>query len=277
MKKFILLSVIAVLSACGGDTPQEAGNNSGGNQPQEFETIVAGGTTISVDVLQATAPFLEERGFILETIEFDDFNLPNMALADGDLDVNFFQHRPFLDNFNYVHGTDLVTVLGVYFVPLRLYAGQSYDLNNIPYGATIVVPDDLTNEARAMLLLESLDLIELEPGHGLSTTSAHITYNPHGLQITPMAANIIAGVLPDVDFGIINGIFALNAGVAYRAVEGAGERPGSQEAITFTNYVVVRAGDENLPSVQALVEAMQQDSVREFIYSEFEGTVIPLF
>lgn len=273
MKKIFSLSILVstlLLVACGG-------GNLINNETNNLEIIRIGGTAAPVDVLTETVPFLEELGFTLEIYEFDDFNLPNIALADGSIDINFFQHQPFLHNFNDVHGTDLVPVFGVYFVPLRVYEGQSYDINNIIPGATMLIPDDLTNEARALLLLQSINLIELEDGHGLSTTTNHIVSNPYEIIIMPTSAELIPSLLPDVDFAVINGNFAHLAGITYRAIDGAGEEPGTEAAITFTNYIVVRSGDENLPSVNALIEVLQREEIRQFIYNTFEGSIVPVF
>jgi len=266
MKKlFVLvfvLTAVLVLAACGGS-----------------EVVRIGATAVPhSEIMAQIVPILEEAGFEVEIVVFDDFILPNNALAAGDIDINFFQHVPFLNNFNYNHGTELVPVFGVHFEPLRLYAGRLDSLTDIPSGAVIAIPDDPTNEARALLLLESLGLIGIEPGLGL-TANAHsgIAYNPFNLDIQTHTAQILPHALPDVDFAIINGNIALEGGVFDRAIEGAGEEVDSPAAQTFTNYVVVRAGEENEPAVRALIDALNTQAIRDFIYQQYLGRIVPTF
>jgi len=270
MKKYrgillIALILVAVLSlsACSEDP----------------DVIRIGATAVPhSEILAQVVPVLEAQGFEVEIVVFDDFILPNNALSAGDIDINFFQHVPFLNNFNQNHGTDLVPVFGVHFEPLRLYAGRLDSLTNIPNGSTIAIPDDPTNEARALLLLESLGLITLQPGLGLgASANTGIAENPYNLDIQTHTAQILPHVLPDVDFAIINGNIALEGGVFDRAIAGAGEEPDSPAAQQFTNFVVVRNGDENSEVVLALIAALNTEATREFILNQYLGRVIPTF
>ena len=261
----VVLLAMALFGACGGDTDGEI-------------QVLVGATAIPhAEILAQVAPVLYEQGIHITIVEFDDFIQPNIALAAGDIDINYFQHLPFLNNFNENHDTDLVPVFGVHFEPLRLYAGRLSSLEEITSGTSIAIPDDPTNEARALQLLEYLGLIRLPADAGLAVSSADITYNPHDLQITPIAANLLAQSLPDVDFAVINANFALLGGVIDLAIEGAGEAVDSPAAIQFTNYVVVRAGDEDNEVVQALVAALNTDAIRDFISNEYRGRVVPTF
>ena len=275
--KLFALGIIAAISltalaACGNNgTP-----TAGGTVANEVLTI--GATSVPhAYILRQAAPILLEEGIELRIIEFDDFILPNLALRDGDLDANFFQHRPFLSRFNDDHNTNLVPIFGVHFEPLRVYAGRLYSLENIPEGSTIAIPDDPSNEARALQLLEYLGLITLQPGLGLTATSTNIADNPHNLNITPIDAPLLARTLPDVEFAVINGNFAMQGGVFYRQIAGAAEADESEAAINFTNFVVVRAEDEGNEAVQALVRAINSDVVRQFINDEFLGRIVPQF
>ena len=267
MKKLFLATAIIlglfIFAACGGND----------------DSVITIGATASphAEILAYVAPLLEERGFTLDIVIFDDFVTPNIALRDGDIDINYFQHVPFLNNFNTNHGTNLVPVFGVHFEPLRVYAGRLDSLENIPSGATIAIPDDPTNEARALQLLEYLGLIRLTPGLGLSATAADVVYNPHNLEITPLEAPGLPRFLPDKDFAVINGNFALSGGVIDRAIDGAGEAPDSPAALQFTNFLVTRAGYEDSPGLAALIEVLNTQAIRDFIERQYLGRVVPTF
>ena len=266
----LALSLAIALTACGG--------GGSGAATDENRTIVVGATsTPHAEVLEQILPVMAEKGFTLEIVEFDDFVQPNMALDAGDIDANYFQHAPYLHNFNENHGTDLVPVFGVHFEPLKVYAGRLDTLEDIPQGAVIAIPDDPTNEARALGLLEYLGLIGLDPAIGTSGTADDIIDNPHGLIIRPIAADLLPRTLPDVDFAVINGNFALLGGVLDRAIEGAEEGVDSPAAQQFTNVIAVRAGDEEDVRILALIEALGTQDVRDFMYEQYLGRVVPVF
>ena len=266
IKPVLIVLGLAVMAACGNGTGSEE------------NVLVVGATHVPhSEILTQAAPILYELGYTLRIVTFDDFSLPNMALDSGDVDANFFQHIPFLESFNYNHGTNLVPVFGVHFEPLRLYAGRLSTLENLPSGASIAIPNDPTNEARALQLLEYLGLIRLTPGLGMTATANDVAENPHNLEIIPLSAEILPPTLPDVDFAVINGNFALAGGVIDRAIYDAGEAVDSEAALHFTNYIVVRAGDENSEAVQALINAISSDVIRDFIYAEYQGRVVPQF
>ena len=227
-------------------------------------------------ILQQARPIIAELGYTLVIQEVDDFVTPNLFLLEGDVDANFFQHRPFLSNFNDNHGSDLVPVFGVHFEPLRLYAGRLDSLEDLPTGGiSIAIPDDPVNRARALQLLEAQGLLELTPGLGLTATPNDIAYNPHNITVSYVAAPTLPALLPDVDFAIINGNFALQGGVLDRAIDGAGEAEDSPAAIEFTNFVVVNGADQNASWVSALVTALQSPEIADFIWSQYEGRIVP--
>jgi len=269
MKKIFLTVVIilglSMFAACGGNDNDDSVINIGATASPHAE------------ILEYLRPALEDAGFTLNIVIFDDFTTPNLALDAGDIDINYFQHVPFLNNFNTNHGTDLVPVFGVHFEPLRVYAGRLDSLDNIPNGATIAIPDDPTNEARALQLLEYLGLIGLTPGLGLNATASDVAYNPHNLEIIPLEAPILPPSLPDVDFAVINGNFALAGGVIDRAIADAGEAPDSPAALQFTNFLVTRTGNEDSPALAALIDAINTQAVRDFIYNQYLGRVVPTF
>ena len=272
MKKFkstllagIILIGLLAFAACGGN--------------EDASVIRIGATAVPhSEILEQVVSVLADKGFTLEIVVFDDFITPNMALDAGDIDLNYFQHVPFLNNFNDNHGTDLVPVFGVHFEPLRLYAGMLDSLEAIPQGAIVAIPDDPTNEARALQLLEALGLIKLHPDAGLSATAlAGIMENPYNLTIRTLTAQTLPQILPDVHFAVINGNIALQGGVIDKAIYGAGETIDSAAAKQFTNYIVARAGDENNEGVRALIEAISTQDIIDFIYNQYHGRVVPVF
>ncbi|MCL2855758.1 MAG: MetQ/NlpA family ABC transporter substrate-binding protein [Defluviitaleaceae bacterium] len=270
MKKVVfLLAVLGltfVFAACGG---------------QDKQLIRIGATaTPHAEILGQVVPILEEQGFEVEINVFNDFIAPNLALHNGDIDMNFFQHRPFMEGFNRDNGANLVPVFGVHFEPLRLYAHTpGTTLADVSEGSTIAIPHDPTNEARALQLLESLGLITLYYETRTTANATHgVEYNPLNLDIRPMAADVLASVLPDVDFAVINGNFALQGGVMHLAVEGSGEDVASPAAREFfTNFIVVREGYESDPRVSALIDALNTQAIRDFIYQTYQTRVVPTF
>ena len=269
-----LALVLAVgLVGCGGnDTDEPAPATT-----TETVTLKVGASPAPhAEILGELKAVLEAEGVKLEIIEFSDYVTPNTALDSGEIDANFFQHVPYLDDFNAENGTDLVAVLPVHFEPLTVYAGQSDDLVNIADGATIAVPNDTTNEARALLLLEAEGLITLKAGAGITATPQDIEDNPHNLKFVEAEAAAVPRLLDDADFGVINGNIALAAGVD-PALALASEKVESEAANMYANVIVVKAGNENNPAIRALVNALKSDTIRSFLNSRYAGAVVPVF
>ncbi|MCL2235638.1 MAG: MetQ/NlpA family ABC transporter substrate-binding protein [Defluviitaleaceae bacterium] len=264
---FGVFGSLFVLAACGGD--------------DDDNVIRIGATAVPhSEILAHITPALEEQGFEVELRVFNDFIAPNIALNEGDIDINFFQHRPFLQGFNADNNANLVPVFGVHFEPLRLYANTpNTSLDSLGANAIIAIPNDPTNEARALQLLESLELITLyDETRTTANATQSIAQNPLDLDIRPMAADVLASVLADVDFAVINGNFALQGGVIHLAVEGSGEDTVSSAAQEFfTNFVVVRDGYQDDARVLALIDALNSQSVRDFIDAQYQGRVVPTF
>lgn len=263
MKKLLtlaaLLTVVLAFTGCG-----------------RSETIAIGATAVPhYEILEYILPSLIEQGFDVELLVFDNFITPNIALNENEIDINFFQHRPFLDNFNEANDASLTPVFGVHFEPLRLYAGRLDTIENIPNGASIAIPEDPTNEARALQLLEALGLITLYDVPMPSATSG-IAQNPHNLEIITLTAQIIPSTLPDVDFAIINGNVALQGGVIDRYIPNTAEGVNSPAANNFTNFVVTRADFVNEPVVQALIDLLNSDAVYNFINERYQGRIVPM-
>ena len=241
------------------------------------ETIRVGASiTPHAEILNVVKPILAEQGYDLEVVEYTDYVLPNTATESGELDANYFQHQPYLDDFNAQNGTHLVSVAAIHYEPFAIYAGKSDSLENIADGATIAVPNDGTNEARALLLLEAQGLIKLREDAGFTATKLDIEENPKNLDIVEMEAAQLPRVLPDVDFAVINGNYAIQGGLKV-ADALASESVESESAQTYANVLVVKEGNENNPAILALVDALKTEEVRKFIEDTYEGAVVPRF
>ena len=240
-------------------------------------TITVAATPVPhAEILEAAKDLMAAEGWDLEIVEFTDYVQPNEVVESGDVDANYFQHVNYLNSYNEEKGTHLAIAGKIHYEPLGLYPGKQSDLDAITDGAEIAVPNDTTNCARALLLLEAEGLIKLDPEAGITATENDIVENPHNIKIVPLAAEQVARTLEDVDFGVINGNYALDAGlkvsdaVAVEAADGAA-------AEAYVNVVAVKEGHENDPGIQELVKALTSDEVREYINSTYNGAVVPLF
>ncbi len=220
---------------------------------------------------------MAEEGYELQIQEFNDYVQPNLALDGKDLDANYFQHQPYLDDFNAENNTDLVSIAAIHYEPLGIYPGKTKDLAELPDGAEVLVPNDTTNEARALLLLEAQGLIKVDPTAGFKATINDIIENPKNLKITEIEAAQLARSLPDVDIAVINGNYAIQAGLNAATDALAKEEKDSLSATTYANIIAVRKGDENREDLQALVNALKSDKVKQFIAEKYQGAVVPVF
>ena len=228
------------------------------------------------DILAVAKEVLKEKGYELEIVEFTDFILPNQTLDTGDLDANYFQHKPYLDDYNAENNTDLVSVANIHYEPLGIYPGKTKALADLKDGAQVAVPNDTTNEARALLLLEAQGLITLDSDAGLKATVNDITDNPKNLKIVEIVAEQLTRSLPDVDIAVINGNYAIQAGLNAVTDALAKEEKDSIAATTYANIIAIRKGDENREEIKALVDALKSDKVKKFIEDTYKGAVIPV-
>ena len=267
MKKNIVSLVLAIaltlaLAACGGG---------------DSKTIKVGATPAPhAEILEVVEDILAQDGYTLEIVEYDDYVTPNTSLEDGSLDANYFQHITYMNDFNAEHGTHLVSAAGIHYEPFGLYAGKTASLAELADGAQIAVPNDGTNEARALLLLEQEGLIKLKEGVGLSATASDIAENPHNYKIVELEARLLPTTLQDVDVAVINGNYAIDAGLKVSdaiAVEAA----GGAAAEAYVNVLAVKEGKEDSAGIQALVKALQSEEVRSFIADTYDGAVVALF
>ena len=226
------------------------------------------------EILAVAKDVLADQGYTLEIVEFNDYIIPNTSVESGELDANYFQHIPHLNSFNEENGTHLVSVLNVHYEPLGIYAGKTSSLAELQDGATIAIPNDTSNEARALLLLEANGLITLREGAGLNATVLDIESNPHNYDIQELVAEQVPLALPDVDIAVINGNYALTNELGEALVYESADSDASE---TYINVLVVKEGNENLDKIQALVEALSSDEVREYIVDTFGEAVVPVF
>jgi D-methionine transport system substrate-binding protein len=292
MKKKItalLLAAVTVgalgLTGCGttensseaSESASTAEDSSSEAADENLEVIKVGASiTPHAEILAQVKDVLKEQGYDLQIVEYNDYVLPNTALEDGDLDANFFQHQPYLDDFNKENNTHLVSVAAVHFEPFGLYAGKTASLDDLQDGATVAVPNDTTNEARALLLLEAQGLIKLKDDAGLQATVLDIVENPKNLQIQEIEAAQLVRSLPDVDIAAINGNYAKEGGLDV-ADAIAVEASDSLAADTYANVIAVKEGNENSAKTQALVNAVLSDDVKNYIKETYGNAVVPVF
>ena len=291
MKKKLLTGVIAcalaatVLTGCGKtqsetaagtapEAPSEKAEEASGAESKGTITVAA--TAVPhAEILEEAKKILAEQGWDLQITVFDDYVQPNLVVNDGDIDANYFQHQPYLDQFNEEQGTDLVSVGWIHYEPLGVYPGTSSDLSNIPDGVTIAVPNDTTNEARALQLLEANGIIRLKEGAGLNATKIDvIAEESHNAEIVELDASQVSKHAEEVDFMVLNGNYALEAGLNASTDALAYELSDSEAAKTYVNVIVVKAGNEENEGVKALVEVLNSEPIIQFIQDTYQGSVV---
>ena len=295
MKKLIsavLAGALALsLAACGSTASSsaaassEAASSEAVSSEAAAETNELAGTTLKVaaspvphaEILGVAKDILAEQGITLEIIEYTDYVQPNMVTESGEVDANYFQHTPYLDSFNEENGTHLVSVGAIHYEPFGLFAGKTATLDELADGAKIAVPNDTTNEARALQLLAAQGIITLKEGAGLTATKNDIAENPHNVDIVEMEAAQLPRTLADVDFAVINGNYASEAGLNAATDALAVEDASSEAAQTFANILVGNEGNEDNPAIQALLAALQSEQVKNFIDENYAGAVVAIF
>lgn len=292
MKKLLALTLALVLclglAACGGgtstdtntnaDTSSDADTNGDATANGETITLTVGATpNPHAEILAQVKDDLAAEGIDLVVKEYSDYVVPNTAVEEGDLDANYFQHTPYMEKFNEENGTHLVSVGKIHYEPMGIYPGLTKTLEELPDGATIAVPNDATNEARALQLLAAQGLIELKEDAGLNATPNDITSNPKNLQFKELEAAMLPQTASEVDLSVINSNFAMEGGMNPATDSLASEDADSEAAQTFANIIAVKEGHENDPAIQALVKALQSDKVKEYIEKTYSGAVVAVF
>ena len=297
MKKRFLAGVLAgvlavgALTACGSSNTQsstaaqtEAGTETAGTEAAGETTAasgdltpikVAASATPHAEILEQAKPLLAEQGYDLQVTVFNDYVQPNEVVESGDFDANYFQHIPYLNSFNEEKGTHLVNAGGIHYEPFGIYPGTKSSLDDLAEGDTIAVPNDTTNEARALLLLQDNGIITLKDGAGLEATVNDIAENPKNIKIQELEAAQVARVTGEVAYVVLNGNYALEAGYSVAKDALAYEKSDSEAAKTYVNVIAVKEGNENNPAIKALVDTLKSDTIKQYINDTYDGAVIP--
>ena len=243
--------------------------------PGNGETIkIAASSTPHAEILEKAEPILEKYGYKLEVVEFDDYVQPNLVVESGEFDANYFQHVPYLDSFNSEQGTHLVNAGGIHYEPFGIYPGKKKSLADIADGDSIAVPNDTTNEARALLLLQDNGLLKLKDGVGLTATVNDIVENPKNIQFVELEAAQVARVVNEVEYVVLNGNYALEAGYSVAKDSIAYEASDSVAAKTYVNIIAVLSGNESSDKIKALVAVLRSDEIKQFIKDTYDGAVV---
>lgn len=257
-------------------TEESNDNEAAASATKESKVIkVAASATPHAEILEQVKPILAEEGWDLQVTEFDDYVQPNLVVESGDFDANYFQHIPYLDTFNTEQGTHLVNAGGIHYEPFGIYPGKKSQLSEISKGDEIAVPNDTSNEARALLLLQENGILTLKDGVGLEATIKDIVENPYDVKIVELAAAQIPRVVKEVAFAVMNGNYALEAGFSVAKDAVAYEKSDSEAAKTYVNIIAVKEGNENNEGIKKLVEVLKSDKIKEYITNTYDGAVIP--
>ncbi len=275
MKKSIILIGTAVLALSALVGCQKKANNGEKTAMSDDKKItVAASATPHSEILEVAKPLLEKDGYTLDVKVFSDYVQPNMVVDSGEIDANYFQHITYLDNFNAEQNTNLVTAGSIHYEPLGIYAGQKTSLDTISKGDIIAVPNDVTNEARALLLLQQLGIIKLKEDAGIKATKNDIVENPNEVEIKELEAAQIPNIKDEVAFVVLNGNYALGAGYNVSTDSLGYETSDSEAAKAYANIVAVSVDNENKDKIKALVNALKSDEVKKFINEKYNGSVI---
>ena len=284
-KKIIALALALVLSlslaACASKTETAASIETASTETASETTeskgtiTVAASPTPHAEILAQAKPILEAEGWTLEVKEFQDYVQPNNVVESGEFDANYFQHIPYLENFNEEQGTHLVNAGGIHYEPFGIYPGTKSSLDDIAEGDTIAVPNDTTNEARALLLLQDNGILKLKDGAGLTATVLDIEENPYNVEILELEAAQVPRVKDEVAFVVLNGNYALDAGFSVAKDALSYEKSDSDAAKTYVNIIAVKKGRETDPSIVKYIEIFHTEPVKKFIEDKYKGQVIP--
>lgn len=275
MKKKILalalagVLVVGALTGCGSSKSE-----SSDKKTDDKKITVAASATPHAEILEEAKTLLKDKGYELEVKVFDDYVQPNNVVESGEFDANYFQHVPYLEQFNEKKGTHLVVAGKIHYEPFGIYPGTKKDLKDIAKGDKIAVPNDTTNEARALLLLQDNGIIKLKDGVGIKATVNDIEENPNNIEIVELEAAQVPRVVNEVAYVVLNGNYALEANYTVKKDALAYEKSDSEAAKTYVNVIAVKEGNENSEKIKALVDVLKSDSIKKFINEKYDGAVI---
>ncbi len=265
---------VSALTACGSS--DDSKSTEGTSSDAGLKTItVAASATPHAEILEYAKTALKEKGYDLQVTIFDDYVKPNEVVESGEFDANYFQHVPYLESFNEEKGTHLVVAGKIHYEPFGIYPGTKKSLDDIADGDSIAVPNDTTNEARALLLLQDNGIIKLKDGAGINATVNDIAENPHNVKIVELEAAQVARVVDETAFVVLNGNYALAAGFSVGKDALAYEQTDSEAAKTYVNVIAVKEGNENSDAIKALVDVLKSDDVKNYIKDTYDGAVLP--
>ena len=282
----LTFTLLGSFAACNSNaTVSDSGTNSTAAQnadvssedtQQNVVLKVGANITPHSEILEIAKPILAEQGITLEIVKLEDSITPNTGVIEGSLDANYFQHVPYLEQFNKENNSSLVSVGAVHYEPFGIYAGKTKDLKDLPDGATVAVPNNVTNEARALLLLAQEGIIKLKDDAGINATVEDIVENPKNIKFKELAPEQLVAALPDVDVAVINGNYAIEGGLHVSQAL-AVEANDGLAAQTYGNIIATSAEKANDPAIKKLVEVLQGPEVSKFIKETYDGAVVPLF
>lgn len=260
---------VGALTGCGSSKSE-----SSEKKTDDKKITVAASATPHAEILEEAKTLLKDKGYELEVKVFDDYVQPNNVVESGEFDANYFQHVPYLEQFNEEKGTHLVVAGKIHYEPFGIYPGTKKDLKDIAKGDKIAVPNDTTNEARALLLLQDNGIIKLKDGAGIKATVNDIEENPNNIEIVELEAAQVPRVVNEVAYVVLNGNYALEANYTVKKDALAYEKSDSEAAKTYVNVIAVKEGNENSEKIKALVDVLKSDSIKKFINEKYDGAVI---
>lgn len=282
MKKKIaalVLTFVFALSAaaCGSSAAGDGGSAAAGTAEEAAEVTIKVGANITPhsEILEQAKPLLKEKGINLEVVQLEDSITPNTGVIEGSLDANYFQHVPYLEQFNKENGSDLVSIGAIHYEPFGIYAGRTTSLSELPDGALVAVPNNVTNEARALLLLAQEGLLTLKEDAGIKATVEDITENPKNISFKELAPEQLVAALPDVDIAVINGNYAIEGGLHVSEAL-AVEANDGLAAETYGNIIATSPEKEKDEALLTLVEVLQGEEISKYITETYGGAVVPL-
>ena len=268
MRKKIL--AVGALTGCGA----KSDSKDSAKASDDKKITVAASATPHAEILEEAKSLLEKKGYTLEVKVFDDYVQPNNVVESGEFDANYFQHIPYLEQFNEEKGIHLAIAGKIHYEPFGIYPGTKKDLKDIAKGDKIAVPNDTTNEARALLLLQDNGIIKLKDGAGIKATVNNIVENPYDVEIVELEAAQVPRVVDETAFVVLNGNYALEANYTVSKDALAYEKSDSEAAKTYVNVIAVKEGNEDSEKIKALVDVLKSDEIKQFIEEKYQGAVI---